>query len=182
MCVLVQLCMQFDKSSTGCGSRRLQLCQFGGTHLVHSSCWVFTLGWTVFTFPALQFSYTAYFTYATHQPKPQSLTTMKQWLHLAPTIPWRVALMLLSAFLCMLSVAADHCMHVFKRSWCSSQVKLIVEKDSLFLTHQMMHNVLFLIRKKYYTLTVADVSIQTPPGYKVTKEYCCPIQTTWGIQ
>ena len=73
--------------------------------------------------------------------------------------------------LTMLSVAADHCMYVFKRNWCPRQVKLIVEKDTLLLTHQMMHNVLFLIRKIYYTLTVADGSIQTPPGYKVTNEY-----------
>ena len=49
-------------------------------------------------------------------------------------------------------------------------------KDPVLLTHQPMHNVLFLIWNEYNTLTKATPSMVTPSGYQAVTNFCCEVQ------
>jgi len=49
-------------------------------------------------------------------------------------------------------------------------------KDPVLLTHQPMHNVLFLIWNKYNALTKATPGMVTPSGYQAVTNFCREVQ------
>ena len=85
----------------------------------------------------------------------------------------------------LLSLAAKYCMCVsytsylflfFKENWCLSQENLIDMKDPVLLTHQPMHNILFLFQNKYNALTKATPGMVTPSGYQAVTNFCHEVQ------
>jgi len=69
---------------------------------------------------------------------------------------------------------------VFKENWCSSQENLINMKDPVLLMHQLMHNILFLVRNEYNALTKATPGMVTLLGYQAVTNFCCEVQVACG--
>ena len=85
----------------------------------------------------------------------------------------------------LLSLPAKYCLHVsftsnlflcFRGKLIFELENLINTKDPVLLTHQPMHNVLFLIRTEYNTLTKATPSMVTPLGYQAVTNFCSEVQ------
>ena len=49
-------------------------------------------------------------------------------------------------------------------------------KDPVLLTHQPMHNVLFLVQNEYNALTKATPGMVTPSGYQAVTNFCREVQ------
>jgi len=65
---------------------------------------------------------------------------------------------------------------VFEENWYLSQENLIDTKDPILLTHQPMHNILFLVQNKYNALTKATPGMVTPLGYQAVTNFCHEVQ------
>ncbi|GAC1672033.1 MAG: hypothetical protein NVS9B9_29660 [Ktedonobacteraceae bacterium] len=61
------------------------------------------------------------------------------------------------------------------------QEKLIDTKDPILLTHQPMHNVLFLVRNEYNALTKATPNMSTPKGYQAVTNFCREVQVARAV-
>jgi hypothetical protein len=85
----------------------------------------------------------------------------------------------------LLTLATKYCVCVFfclltklffEEIYILRQEKLIATKDPILLTHQPMHNVLFLVRNEYNALTKATPGMAVPSGYQAVTDFCREIQ------